>query len=94
MGIQFAVHTYGHFDAMFYVLNGIKMIMDSDFADSMIKLIALIATSYYALRGMAEASQGGVGRYLLKTIGMLMLISALLVPKADMLVVDRISGKK
>ena len=94
MGIQFAVHTYGHFDAMFYVLNGIKMIMDSDFAGSMIKLMALIATSYYALRGMAEASNGGVGRYLLKTIGMLMLISALLMPKADMLVVDRISGKK
>ena len=94
MGIQFAVHTYGHFDAMFYVLNGIKMIMDSDFAGAMIKLMALIATSYYALRAMAEASQGTVGHYLLKTIGMLMLISVLLMPKADMLVVDRISGKK
>jgi len=94
MGIQFAVHTYGHFDAMFYVLNGIKMIMNSEFAEGMIKLMALIATSYYALRSMAEASQGGVGHYLLKTIGMLMLISALLMPKADMLVVDRISGKK
>ena len=29
MGIHFAVHTYGHFEAMFYVLNGIKMIMNS-----------------------------------------------------------------
>ena len=94
MGIQFAVHTYGHYDAMFYVLNGIKMIMNSDFTGAMIKLMALIATSYYALRGMAEASNGGVGHYLLKTIGMLMLISALLMPKADIWVVDRISGKR
>ena len=94
MGIQFAVHTYGHYDAMFYVLNGIKMIMDSDFAGAMIKLMALIATSYYALRGMAEATQGVVGHYLLKTIGMLMLISVLLMPKADIWVVDRISGKR
>ena len=94
MGIQFAIHTYGHFDAMFYVLNGIKMIMASDFTDGLIKLMALIATSYYSLRGMAAASQGGVGHYLLKTIGMLMVITALLTPKADMLVVDRISGKK
>ena len=94
MGIQFAIHTYGHYDAMFYVLNGIKMIMDSDLTGAMIKLMALVATSYYALRGMAEASNGGVGHYLLKTIGMLMLISTLLVPKADILVVDRISGKK
>lgn len=92
MGIQFAIHTYGHFDAMFYVLNGIKMIMDSDFADG--KMIALIATGYYSLRGMTEASDGRVGYYLLKTTGMLILISSLLTPKADMLVVDRISGKK
>lgn len=68
MGIHFAVHTYGHHDAMFYVLNGIKMIMDSDFSDSMIKLIALIATGYYSLKGMALASQGGVGQYLLKLL--------------------------
>jgi len=94
MGIHFAIHTYGHFDAMFYVLNGIKMIMNSEFTDGLIKLMALIATSYYSLRGMASASQGGVGHYLLKTIGMLMVITALLMPKADMLVVDRISGKK
>lgn len=94
MGIHFAVHTYGHFDAMFYVLNGIKMIMNSDFTGSLIKLMALIATSYYSLKGMASAAQGGVGHYLLKTAGMLMIITALLTPKADILVVDRISGKK
>jgi conjugal transfer mating pair stabilization protein TraG len=94
MGIQFAVHTYGHYEAMFYVLNGIKMIMSSDFADSMIKLMALIATSYYALKGMATASAGGAGQSILKTASMLLLITALLLPKADMMVIDRISGKK
>ena len=94
MGIQFAVHTYGYHDAMFFVLNGIKMIMNSDFADAMIKLMALVATSYYSLKAMATASEGSVGSYFLKTAGMLMLITALLLPKADMLVVDRISGKK
>ena len=94
MGIQFAVHTYGYHDAMFFVLNGIKMIMNSDFADAMIKLMALIATSYYSLKAMATASEGSVGTYFLKTAGMLMLITALLLPKADMLVVDRISGEK
>ena len=94
MGIQFAVHTYGYHDAMFFVLNGIKMIMNSDFADAMIKLMALIATSYYSLKAMATASEGSVGTYFLKTAGMLMLITTLLLPKADMLVVDRISGEK
>lgn len=94
MGIQFAVHTYGHFEAMFYVLNGIKMIMNSGFMDSMIKLMALVTTSYYSLRGIATAAQGGTGHYFLKTTGMLILITSLLIPKADMLVIDRISGKK
>lgn len=94
MSIQFAVHTYGHPDAMFLVLNGIKMIMNSDFADSLIKLTALIATSYYALLGMAGASQGQVGTYFLKTVGMLLVITALLLPKADIMVVDRVNKKK
>ena len=94
MGIKFAIHTYGHFDAMFYVLNGIKMIMNSDFTDSMIKLMAMIATSYYALLGMSSANEGRIGTYFLKTAGMIMVITALLMPKADMLVVDRVSGKK
>lgn len=94
MGIQFAIHTYGHFDAMFYVLNGIKMIMNHDFTDAMIKLMAVITTSYYALLGMAGASDGRVSTYFLKTAGMLLVITALLTPKADMLVIDRVSGKK
>jgi hypothetical protein len=94
MGIQFAVHTYGHFEAMFYVLNGIKMIMNSGFMDSMIKLMALVTTGYYSIRGIAAAAQGGTGHYFLKTTGMLILITSLLLPKADMLVIDRISGKK
>ena len=94
MGIHFAVHTYGHFEAMFYVLNGIKMIMNSGFMDSMIKLMALVTTGYYSIRGIAAAAQGGTGHYFLKTTGMLILITSLLLPKADMLVIDRISGKK
>lgn len=94
MGIEFAVHTYGYSDGMFFVLNGIKMIMDSDFADGIIKLTAMIATSYYSLRAMAVASEGNVGVYFLKTAGMLLIITSLLLPKADMLVVDRVSSKK
>ena len=94
MGIKFAIHTYGHFEAMFYVLNGIKMIMNSGFTDAMIKLMAMIATSYYALLGMSYANEGRIGTYFLKTAGMLMVVTALLMPKADMLVVDRVSGKK
>ncbi|MGV2433261.1 MAG UNVERIFIED_CONTAM: conjugal transfer protein TraG N-terminal domain-containing protein [Rickettsiaceae bacterium] len=94
MGIQFAIHTYGYYDAMFYVVNGIKMIMDSDFTGAMIKLIAMIATSYYAVAGMAGAADGRLSHYFLKTVGMIMVVNALLMPKADILVIDRITGKK
>ena len=94
MGIQFAVHTYGYSDAMFFVLNGIKMIMDSSFTAGMIQLMGLIATSYYALLGMSGASEGRAGTYFLKTAGMLLIITSLLTPKADILVIDRITGQK
>ena len=94
MGIQFAVHTYGHHEAMFYVLNGIKMIMDSGFAMALINAMAVISTGYYAISGWVRANDGLVGHYFLKTVGMLLLVTSLLLPKADILVVDRINGKK
>ena len=94
MGIQFAVHTYGHHEAMFYVLNGIKMIMDSGFAMSLINAMAIISTGYYSISGWVRANDGLVGHYFLKTVGMLLLVTSLLLPKADILVVDRINGKK
>lgn len=94
MGIQFAVHTYGHHEAMFYVLNGIKMIMDSGFAMALINFMAVVSTGYYSISGWVRANDGLVGHYFLKTVGMLLLVTSLLLPKADILVVDRISGKK
>ena len=94
MGIEFAIHTYGYHDAMFYVINGIKMIMDSEFNQAIINLMALVATSYYSLLGMMSANEGRVGHYFVKTGSMLIVVVALLQPKADILVVDRISGKK
>ncbi len=94
MGIQFAVHTYGHHEAMFYVLNGIKMIMDSGFAMLLINTMAIISTGYYSISGWVRANDGLVGHYFLKTVGMLLLVTSLLLPKADILVVDRINGKK
>ena len=94
MGIQFAVHTYGHHEAMFYVLNGIKMIMDSGFAMLLINTMAIISTGYYSISGWIRANDGLVGHYFLKTVGMLLLVTSLLLPKADILVVDRINGKK
>lgn len=94
MGIHFTIHTYGYHDAMFYVMNGIKMIMNDDFTLLMIKFMALVSTSYYSIRGIATAAQGGTGYYFMKTAGMLVLITALIMPRADMLVVDRITGKQ
>lgn len=93
MGIQFAIHTYGYSDAMFFVVNGIRMIMDSEFTEAMIKLVAMIATSYYAIAGMARAAQGGVGHYFFKTIGMVIVVNVLLMPKADILIIDRVTKK-
>ena len=94
MGIAFAVHTYGHHEAMFYVLNGIKMIMDSEFAMALINFMAIVSTGYYAISGWVRANDGQVGYYFLKTVGMLLIVTSLLLPKADILVTDRINGKK
>lgn len=92
--MEFAVYTYGHFKAMWMILNGIKMIMSSPFADSLIKLMALITTGYYAIHMMQHANNNGAGKYFAKTAGMLVIINALLLPKADIWVMDRITKEK
>ena len=94
MGIHFAIHTYGYFDAMFLILNGIKMIMDSSLMTSLINLMAMISISYYSILIMYGAASGNTGAYFAKSAGMVLVIVSLLYPKADMLIVDRISGKK
>jgi hypothetical protein len=48
--MELTIYTYGHIDAMFYVLNGIGMLMNSKFAEMLIAAIAFIATSYYGLQ--------------------------------------------
>ncbi len=94
MGIHFAIHTYGYFDAMFLIVNGIKMIMDSSLMTSLINLMAMISISYYSILIMYGAASGNTGAYFAKSAGMVLVIVSLLYPKADMLIVDRISGKK
>jgi len=94
MGIHFTIHTYGYFDAMFLIVNGIKMIMDSPLMGSLINLMAMVSISYYSILIMVGASSGRSGVYFAKSAGMVLMIVSLLYPKADMLIVDRISGKK
>jgi len=94
MGIHFTIHTYGYFDAMFLIVNGIKMIMDSPLMGSLINLMAMVSISYYSILIMVGSSSGRSGVYFAKSAGMVLMIVSLLYPKADMLIVDRISGKK
>jgi len=58
MEIDLAVYTYGHYHAMFYILNGIALIMNSPFADSLIKAMITVSMAYHGFR-MAYAGAEG-----------------------------------
>ena len=53
----------------------------------------IIIFSYISLRAISTTEKK-MNDFLLETATMLVVITALLIPKADMLVVDRVSGKK
>jgi hypothetical protein len=88
------IHTYGHIDAMFYILNGIAMIMNSPFADMMIKAVSMVATCYYGFK-IAYASSSGNARPNLAKIGsMIIVINALLIPKTTMFIEDHVTKQR
>ena len=92
--MNLTIHTYGHIDAMFYILNGIKMIMNSGFASMMIQTVAIVATFYYGLKAAYANSSGGAKQHLVKVAGMIIVINALLVPKTSMFIEDHVTKQR
>ena len=92
--MNLTIHTYGHIDAMFYILNGIKMIMNSGFASMMIQTVAIVATFYYGLKAAYASSSGGAKQHLVKVAGMIIVINALLVPKTSMFIEDHVTKQR
>jgi hypothetical protein len=92
--MDLTIYTYGHIDAMFYVLSGIAMLTNHGFTDMLIKTVGLATACYY---GMMAAYGGASGRhreYLVKVFAMIMMINAALVPKTEMYIVDHVSKKR
>lgn len=92
--MDLVVHTYGHIDGMFYVLNGIAMIMNHTFTSILIETTSVISVAYYGLKMAYAGSSGGHRQYLIKIAAMVLVINALLLPKTEMLIVDHVSKKK
>ena len=92
--MNLTIYTYGHIDAMFYILNGIAMIMNSGFTTKMIQAVSIIATFYYGLKAAYSSSSGGAKQNLVKIVGMVVVINALLVPKTSMLIEDHVTKQR
>ena len=92
--MELTVHTYGHIDAMYYVLNGIAMLMNHNFADKLIKTITIVMTAYYGLKMAYAGSSGNYKQYITKIGAMVLLINGALITRADMFIVDHVSKKK
>ena len=91
--MDLTVHTYGHIDSMFYILNGMAMLMNHRFGQVVMLIAAMSSVAYYALK-MSYAGSVGYKIQLGKVIGMIAMIYFLLLPKADMMIFDHVSKKK
>ncbi len=91
--MNLTIHTYGYFDALYYVLQALAMFRNSDFYTSLVNSIAIIAGCYYAIRMSCGYSRAMWHVYLLKIGGMLLVINILLLPKTTMVLKDHITKK-
>ena len=87
------IYSYGHIDAMYYILNAIAMLMNHKFGEAVMATMAMGSVAYYAMK-MSYANTQAYKVSLGKVIGMIAMIYFLLIPRADMLVFDHISKKK
>jgi len=56
--MDLTIHTYGHIDSMFYILNAIAMLMNKGFGDSILMVMTMATVAYYALRMSYAGSYG------------------------------------
>ncbi len=85
------IHTYGHIDSMFYVLNAIAALTKTSTIMPLIQTMCLLAASYYAVKMAYGESSHQNRQYLLKTFGMLLVINLAIVPKTPMIIRDHVT---
>lgn len=71
--MELTIHTYGHIDSMYYTLNAIAMLMNHQFGEALILVMAMATVGYYALR-MSYAGSAGYKIHLAKVLGMVYMV--------------------
>ena len=94
MQIDLTIYTYGHYQAMFYILNGIALIMNSPFADGLIKLMMTATMAYYGFCMAYVGAEGRSKEYLIKILAMSVVVGSLIIPRGEIDVEDRITGQR
>ncbi|MDP5110368.1 MAG: conjugal transfer protein TraG N-terminal domain-containing protein, partial [Rickettsiaceae bacterium] len=94
MEIDLSIYTYGHYHAMFYILNGIALIMNSPFADSLIKAMITVTMAYHGFRMAYAGAEGRSKEHLIKILSMSVIVGALLIPRGDIDIEDRVTGQR
>jgi conjugal transfer mating pair stabilization protein TraG len=88
------VHTYGHIDSMFYVLNGIAALTTNKTIMPVIQTMCLLVASYYGIKMAYSGNSNQNKEYLLKTLGMLLIINVAIIPKTSMIIRDSVTKKQ
>jgi hypothetical protein len=90
--MELSFYTYGYIDAMFYTLNAIAMLFNSNLGKSILTFVVSISTAYYAVRMSYSGNDFKI--HLGKSIGMILMIVVLISPRTDVIIHDTITKKK
>jgi len=93
MNLDLTIHTYGYFDALYYVLNGLAMLRGNEFYTDLVNSLCIITGCYYAVKMSYSNSNIEWRSYIMKVLGMIVLINSLLLPTTEMILKDHV-GKR
>lgn len=90
---ELTIYLYGHYDSMFYILNGIALIVNSSFMDSLISLMVSIGLLYHGINLVYSSAEGRHRVHLQRIMVMALMVATIITQKGDIWVKDRVSGK-
>lgn len=93
MHSELTIYLYGHYDAMFYILNGIALIVNSSFTESLISLMVSFGLLYHGVNLAYSSAEGRHRVHIQRIIVMVLIVSTIIMQKGDIWVKDKVSGK-
>ena len=91
--MELTIYTYGHLDAVYYVLNAIAMVLQHEAIRTIFTLILFLSLSFASLQLLSEGAQNIVSRMVSRSLVGFVVFFVFFIPAGSLQIVDKVSKR-